>query len=181
MGWGVGGGWFQKQKTSCRLISRGKNFLYWKKSVMTYNHGKYYFTQLHVGEKNSITWGLEKNIHSHSNHPQKSNGWSLMVKFISLFPLTNEINQQKVPHSCVPSCQGYKTFCSLSVAVYSSQAMGLLKISFTNSTLSDPESCFSTIKLPLHENDYQAFETSMNIAVNCQHQGYGRGWSLQKR
>ena len=91
---------------------------------MTYNHGKYYFTQLYVREKNSITWGLKKNIHSHSNHPQKSNGWSLMVKVISLFQLTNEINQQKVPHSCVPSCQGCKTFCSLSVAVYSSQAMG---------------------------------------------------------
>ena len=102
----------------------GKKFPILKKSFMTYKHGKYYFTQLYVGGKNSITRGLEKNIHSHPNPPQKSNGWSLMVKFISLFQLTNKINQQKLPHSCVPSCQGCKTFCSLSVAVHSFQAMG---------------------------------------------------------
>lgn len=52
---------------------------------------------------------------------------------------------------------------------------GLIKVKFTASTLPDPEACFSTIKLPLSNSDYRSFETSMNIAVNCQHTGYGRG------
>lgn len=52
---------------------------------------------------------------------------------------------------------------------------GLIKISFTNSTLPDSESCFLTMKLPLLNNDYREFENSMNIAINSQHQGYGRG------
>lgn len=50
-----------------------------------------------------------------------------------------------------------------------------IKVKFTNGQLPDAESCFSTIKLPLNNSNYDDFCRNLNIAINCQHQGYGRG------
>ena len=51
----------------------------------------------------------------------------------------------------------------------------LIKVKFTRAFLPDAESCFNTIKLPRHHQDYLCFRKAMNVAVNCQNQGYGRG------
>ncbi|XP_044167225.1 E3 ubiquitin-protein ligase UPL2-like isoform X1 [Acropora millepora] len=50
-----------------------------------------------------------------------------------------------------------------------------IKVRFTRGSLPDPESCFNTLKLPLTHSSYDAFQRAMNIAINCQHEGYGRG------
>ena len=50
-----------------------------------------------------------------------------------------------------------------------------IKVRFTRSSLPDPESCFNIIKLPLAHPDYNVFKRAMHVAINCQHQGYGRG------
>lgn len=51
----------------------------------------------------------------------------------------------------------------------------VLKVCFTRSSLPDAESCFNTLKLPLAHHNYTSFKRAMNIAINCQNQGYGRG------
>ena len=52
---------------------------------------------------------------------------------------------------------------------------GVIKVRFTRSSLPDAESCFNTLKLPLAHHNYTSFKRAMNIAINCQNQGYGRG------
>lgn len=51
----------------------------------------------------------------------------------------------------------------------------VIKVKFTRTSLPDAESCFNTLKLPLGHQDYSGFKRAMNIAINCQNQGYGRG------
>ena len=48
----------------------------------------------------------------------------------------------------------------------------LIKVRFTRAFLPDAEACFNTIKLPRHHQDYLSFRKAMNVAVNCQNQGY---------
>lgn len=45
-----------------------------------------------------------------------------------------------------------------------------LRVVFTRSTLSDAESCFNLIKLPLPNTTYEEFKKAMHVAINCQHQ-----------
>lgn len=52
---------------------------------------------------------------------------------------------------------------------------GVIKVRVTRSSFPDAESCFNTIKLPLAHHNYTSFKRAMNIAINCQNQGYGRG------
>jgi len=52
---------------------------------------------------------------------------------------------------------------------------GVIKVRFVRSTLPDAESCFNTLELPLSHQDYSDFKRAMNVAINCQSQGYGRG------
>lgn len=51
----------------------------------------------------------------------------------------------------------------------------LIKVQFFDSTLPDAESCFKKILLPTLHTTHESFQSAMTIAVNCQHQGYGRG------
>ena len=50
-----------------------------------------------------------------------------------------------------------------------------IKVRFTRVSLPDPESSFNTLKLPSTHTSCDAFQRAMNIAINCQHEGYGRG------
>ena len=50
-----------------------------------------------------------------------------------------------------------------------------IKVRFIRSSLPDAESCFNTLKLPVGHLDYSGFKQAMNMAINCQSQGYGRG------
>jgi hypothetical protein len=50
-----------------------------------------------------------------------------------------------------------------------------LNVQFTMGDLPDPDACFGIIKLPLNHPTLNEFIKSMNIAINCQHKGFGRG------
>ena len=43
---------------------------------------------------------------------------------------------------------------------------GLIKVRFTRASLPDAESCFNTVKLPRHHQDYHSFRRAMNVAIN---------------
>lgn len=48
-----------------------------------------------------------------------------------------------------------------------------IRVQFTMGDL--PDACFSILKLPLNHPTLNEFVKKMNIAINCQHQGFGRG------
>ena len=52
---------------------------------------------------------------------------------------------------------------------------GVIKVRFTRSSSPDAESCFNTLMFPLAHLNCTSFKRAMNIAINCQNQGYGRG------
>ena len=50
-----------------------------------------------------------------------------------------------------------------------------IHVQFTMGDLPNPDACFSILKLPLNHLTLNEFVKKMNIAVNCQHKGFGRG------
>jgi hypothetical protein len=50
-----------------------------------------------------------------------------------------------------------------------------IKVKFTNGYFPDPDSCFGIVSLPLMHTTYENFSKTMNVAINSQHVGYGRG------
>ena len=50
-----------------------------------------------------------------------------------------------------------------------------INVQFTMGDLPDPDACFGILKLPLNHLTSNKFMKNMNIAINCQHKGFGRG------
>ena len=48
-------------------------------------------------------------------------------------------------------------------------------VKFINGYFPDPDSCFGMISLPLIHSTYEDFCKAMNVAINSEHVGYGRG------
>ena len=178
--WWVGGGAggagvadFRKKNILQTNFER-KKFPILKKICYDLQSWKIFYTVVCRGKKFYHLRFGEK--YSFSLKPFSKVKWLVPNGYIHFFVSADKRNKpaKSTTQLCtqLPKLQDLLQFICGSLFLLSDR---LLKISFTNSTLSDRESCFSTIKLPLHKNDCQAFETSMNIAVNCQHQGYGRG------
>ena len=75
---------------------------------------------------------------------------------ITVYPQLKELVQFICGHPHLPKC-------------------GVIMVRFTRSSLPDAESCFNTLKLLLAHHNYTSLKRAMNIAINCQNQGYGGG------
>ncbi len=51
----------------------------------------------------------------------------------------------------------------------------MIKVKFISLPLPDPDACFSVMKLPTDHEAFNVFAKNMNVAINSQHSGFGRG------
>ncbi len=51
----------------------------------------------------------------------------------------------------------------------------VIKVKFISTPFPDPDACFSVMKLPTGHETFDVFAKNMNVAINSQHSGFGRG------